>query len=257
MRTHREISSPSGGKPQPGGLSSTRAALSLSALCLGALALFVLRPQSWHGSLRDARNTQSCLSNLSHIAQAFVQYAEDYDGKFPRGVDPEDRNDPRGWAQHAVPSPDGMGYHITDYSDDARTAPMLHEVLLPYTRDRSVWRCPADKGWSTRIRDENGLGSVWGRLRNVQPSSYAKFGTSYYYYTERGFAGWQPSELVDPSRSISVFDGDAWHSIDGQPSLNVLCADGHVQNMSLARFNEMSRRPSWQELRSHANPRNF
>jgi hypothetical protein len=134
---------------------------------------------------------------------------------------------------------------------------MLHDLLLPYTRDRNVWRCPADIGWSTRIRNTDTVDGVWGRLRDVKPSSYAKFGTSYYYYTVRGFSGWRPEDFVDPSRSISLFDGDAWHNIDGQPTINVLCADGHVQNMRLSQFTALSRLRAWQELRSYARVRGF
>lgn len=222
-----------------------------------AAALFVFRPQSRGGNLTSVQNTQSCLANLSRIAHAFVQYAEDYDGKFPRGVDPEDRNDPRGWAFQEVVSPDGTGRRIVDYSNDARTAPMLHDLLSPYTRDHTMWRCPADNGWSTRTRDENAGGGVWGRLRNVRPSSYARFGTSYYYYTERGFSGWRPGDLLEPSLSISLFDGDAWHIVDGQPTINALFADGHVQNLRLGQFNALSQRASWQELRSQMPDRNF
>jgi hypothetical protein len=134
---------------------------------------------------------------------------------------------------------------------------MLHDLLLPYTRDRTVWRCPADIGWSTRNRNTDTMDGVWGRLRDVKPSSYAKFGTSYYYYTVRGFSGWRPEDFIDPSRSISLFDGDAWHNIDGQPTLNVLCADGHVENMRLSQFTALSRRLPWQELRSDALIRDF
>jgi hypothetical protein len=169
--------------------------------------------------LGKCAESQSCLANLSRISLAFVQYAEDYDGKFPRGVDPEDRNDPRGWAFNEVASPDGRGRRIVDYSNDARTAPMLHDLLSPYTRDRTVWRCPADIGWSTRTRDENAMGGVWGRLRNVRPSSYARFGTSYYYYTERGFSGWRPEICWNRASRFRLFDGDAWHISDGQPTI--------------------------------------
>jgi prepilin-type processing-associated H-X9-DG protein len=186
---------------------------------------------------------------LSRIAQAFVQYAEDYDGKFPRGVDPEDRNNPQMWNPDRDETPYGSGSRGFDYSNDARTAPMLHDLLAPYTRDRKVWRCPADIGWSIRARDENSIGNDWGYLRNIRPSSYARFGTSYYYYTDRGFSGWRPEDLREPSLSISLFDGDAWHVVDGQPTINALFADGHVQNLRLGQFNALSRHAGMQELR--------
>src|SRR5687768_15178531 len=74
------------------------------ALALGAMAggLWWTRPAHHlnYTAPGSMLRTQSCLSNLERIAQSFAQYAQDYDGKFPRGVDPEDREFPQTWQQH-------------------------------------------------------------------------------------------------------------------------------------------------------------
>lgn len=177
-----------------------------------------------HQTSGGVRRTQSCLGNLSHIAMAFAQYAQDYDGKFPRGLDCEDRFNPATW-QHAYGG---------KYRQDARTAPMLHDLLLPYGLDRRIWRCPDDDGWL-----QSNLPGFNGGLVNVRPSAWEKYGTSYSYLTIRGFAGLRPADFSDPGRSISLFDGSLWHKIGGEDSVNALFADGHVQNLTPPRFNEL------------------
>ncbi|MDQ3815248.1 MAG: hypothetical protein M3347_15100 [Armatimonadota bacterium] len=199
------------------------------ALLAMAGALWMTRPTRWNATPAEVGRTQSCLVNLAHIAHAFAHYAQDYDGKFPRGVDPEDRHHPEIWARYNA--------FEGQYFNDARTAPMLHELLQPYVPHHKVWRCPEDIGWEVSrlptLRESP--------LRRVKPSSWAKYGTSYYYFTIHGFAEMTASDLNDPSRSLILFDGDLWHRAGGQPSLNGLFADGHTQNLTAPRFQSLLR----------------
>jgi prepilin-type processing-associated H-X9-DG protein len=191
-----------------------------------AAALWLTRP-SPHAinTSHAAQQTQHCQENLSRIARAFAQYAQDYDGKFPRGVDPEDRYNPTLWTDERSGG---------NYRQDAHTAPMLNELLQSYLPDKEVWHCPADRGY-----ERSSLPGFATSLRNVYPSSFAKYGMSYYYLTIHGFAGMRAIELRDPSSDIIVFDGDIWHQTEGKASLNVLFADGHVQNLLPQRFQEL------------------
>lgn len=175
--------------------------------------------------------TQACLSNLGRIAGAFAQYAQDYDGKYPRGVDPEDKHFPELWRDT----------FRGDHYQDARTAPLLQDLLYPYLKDREVWHCPDDTGWvqSQLYQEVNGLSP--SHLTNVKPSSFALYGTSYYYFTIHGFAGMRASDLRDPYSEVLLFDGDLWHQPGGSPSVNVLLGDGHVENMLPSEFRRHSR----------------
>ena len=204
------------------------------ALALMAAGLWATRPADWSlGASPPDADTQTCLSNLNRISAAFAQYAQDYDGKFPRGVDPEDRNNPNIWRYRK-----DKGYY-----NAANSAPMLHELLQPYTRQAQVWHCPADVGWSGQP-----LPGMSSGLTDVHPSSYAKFGTSYYYLTRYGFAGVRARELEYPDQAVALFDGAFWHNSgrsstpakneDNNKSLNALFADGHVANLSAARFQQ-------------------
>ena len=195
---------------------------------LGIVILWLTRPRvdDLIASPSD-ENALVCQSNLRRVALAFAQYAQDFDGKFPRGVDPEDRA-PQTWNE-------GYG---GEYSLSARSAPLLHELLDLYLRDRNVWRCPADVGWGATRPDFS------SRLGVVAPSSFAKFNTSYYYYTIHGFAQLRPYDLPDPAREILVFDGDFWHRNETGKSLNALFGDGHVENLSARKFNALGEEQS-------------
>ncbi|MBV9467953.1 MAG: hypothetical protein JO316_20250 [Abitibacteriaceae bacterium] len=179
--------------------------------------------------------TQSCLSNLGRIAISFAQYAQDYDGKFPRGTDPEDHYFPQLWGN---PAQSGFTRYGGIYYDDARTAPLLHNLLFPYLRDRKVWHCPDDVGWTESRLYQSVEGLSASQLRNIKPSSWARFGTSYYYMTIHGFAGLRAADIAHPGHDVVLFDGDLWHHAEGGGTVNGLFADGHAQNMTSAHFGE-------------------
>ena len=168
--------------------------------------------------------TAGCLANLGQIGKAYALYARDYDGKIPLGVDPEDRYNPNIWRND-----DAYG---GAFYDDAKKIPFLHHVLRPYVKSPEVFHCPADVGWTqTRLPT-----MVQSTLKNVKPSSFAKYGTSYYCFTVWGFSRQTANDIPEPSNALLVFDGDLWHQNAGQELLNGLFADGHVQKLSAQQF---------------------
>lgn len=195
---------------------STRRFLSLFALLGAACALFVTRPRFAPVATEQGveAKTASCLSNLSQIARAYALYAHDFDGKIPRGIDPEDRNSPS-----------------SPFFSATNPTPYLHEILRPYVASRQVFRCPADIGWT-----QNRLPNSQGSLQNVLPSSFSKFGTSYYCWTKYGFAQVGAVDIDDPAQTVLLFDGDLWHGDANRARLNALFADGSVQNLSPSQF---------------------
>jgi len=198
------------------------------ALCIGVAALWLSRPASLYSGQR-ASSTQSCLSNQERIGLAFAQYMKDYEGKFPRGVDAEDRFNPLMWNQ-----PGNRRFQA-----ETKTAPMLPDLLFPYLRTREVWRCPDDIGYRA-----SRLPGLDHGLTNVFPSSFARFGMSYSYLTLRGLEGMRAADFRDPGRNVSLSDADLWHGTRERPSVNALFADGHAQNLSAAQF-EMLMQQEW------------
>lgn len=210
--------------------SLLRRLLPLALVLPLALALVVTRPDlSRIAAPNDVdAATAGCLSNLRQIGKAYALYARDYDDKIPLGVDPEDHNNPSIWRNRSA--------YSGAFFDDARQIPYLHEVLRPYVVSPEVFHCPADIGW-TRSR----LPGMSNGLLNVKPSSFARFGTSYYCFTIWGFAQKTINDIAEPGNTLLVFDGDLWHHNAGQELLNGLFADGHVQKISARQFPIYSR----------------
>ena len=197
--------------------------LPLIIVLVGAGVLWLTRPHL--NELVNAssdENATVCQSNLRRISLAFAQYSQDFDDKFPRGVDPEDRT-PQTWNEA----------YGGEYSGAAQSAPLLHELLAPYARDKEIWHCPADVGWGA-MRPE-----FPSRLGEVAPSAFARFGTSYFYYTIHGFAELRSQDLPDPARELLLFDGDFWHRGENGKSLNAIFGDGHVENLTASKFNAL------------------
>lgn len=117
---------------------------------------------------RNSSRQSACLNNLQQIGLAFGYYMQEYDNKWPLGLDPADRYTPQIWR------------HYPEFQRQIPYLPLMHELLAPYVTNPNVWKCPADKG---QIVDD-----VTFEVLESYPSSYEKFGTSYYYRTEIGRA---------------------------------------------------------------------
>ncbi|BCM88283.1 hypothetical protein IAD21_00114 [Abditibacteriota bacterium] len=208
-------------------------ALPLIVCGVGAVALWIMRPVDDRTLLAGGvdKETAGCLDNLGQISKAYALYARDYDGKIPFGVDPEDHFHPEIWRDQ------GMGNYSGAFYQTAQNAPFLHEILRPYVKSPETFHCPADNGWKQSRLPTLSRSS----LRNVKPSSYAKFGTSYYVFTKFGFAQNRADDIESPSQSLLLFDGDLWHVNAEQELLNGLFADGHSQNLTSKEFDFYSK----------------
>lgn len=216
--------------PRPDPHSLSRRLVPLALVLPFAVALVFTRPNFAKLFDRNAVDPQTagCLSNLQQIGNAYALYARDYDGKIPMGVDPEDRNNSQIWRDNSA--------YGGAFFDDAKTTPYLHEVLRPYVKSPEIFHCPADVGWVNPR-----LPGINGGLQNVKPSSFAKYGTSYYCFTVWGFAQNTANDIPEPGQTLLVFDGDLWHNNAGQDLMNGLFADGHVQKLTAQQFENYSR----------------
>jgi general secretion pathway protein G len=168
----------------------------------------------------SARKT-TCLSNLHQIGLSIGAYTQDYDGLLPFAVNPSDRAHPDRWSDNP------------DFQAAIPILPQLHEILQPYLKSRDDFHCPSDAG--LHFHDP-----FPGWELDASPSSYAVFGTSYFYRTKLAAEHARMSTLNSPSGTTVLSDADGkWHgSTDhllfetAELRYNALFADTHVKSIS-------------------------
>jgi prepilin-type N-terminal cleavage/methylation domain-containing protein len=170
-----------------------------------------------------------CTSNLRQIGISIGMYMEDYDSLYPYAVDPADKYTPQIWS--ATP----------DFMQEIPHIGLMQDVLQPYVKSRELFHCPSDTGFD--IEDFAGIPiDPNGNPPNANPSSYQKFGTSYYYRTELAYRHASDSSVQRPAEVNVLFDGAGkWHGSLFPPSLRycVLFADGHTKNITRDLLDEL------------------
>ena len=168
-----------------------------------------------------ARSTR-CVANLKQIGLAVDMYATDYDELYPLGKDPADEAYPEMWSEYPY------------WQVWIPYMPRLHDALDPYVRNKELWHCPSDRGF-TELEDYN-------VPLDATPSSFAKFGTSYHYRTEVAFSMTTVGNMSDPAKINLMFDAHgSWHGRSNKLSRkrwNVLYADGHAKTANLQQWTE-------------------
>jgi general secretion pathway protein G len=164
----------------------------------------------------------TCASNLRQIGLSISMYTQDYDGFYPYGVDPADKLTPQIW--NSVP----------EFRDQIATIPYIHECLQPYIKAKEIFHCPSDIGFDRE--DFTGLEiDPNGKPRNASPSSFAKFGTSYYYRTEITYRHGGEQTFQTPAELNVLFDGEGrWHGglLPWDKRYETLFGDSHIKNIS-------------------------
>lgn len=170
-----------------------------------------------------------CLSNLRQIGLAVSMYAADNDGLYPYAVDPADKFTPDIWSKFPA------------FMEQIPRLAMVQDVLQPYVKSKEIFHCPADTGFD--LEDFTGQPiDPFGTPANAMPTSFQKFGTSYYYRTEIAFRQAGESTFQFPSEVNVLFDGAGrWHGSLLPPiqRYNTLFADSHAKNITRSRLNAL------------------
>ena len=177
-------------------------------------------------TVRGKARQIACGSNLHQIGLGIAMYAQDYDGLYPRAVDPMDRFAPAVW--NGFP----------DFARDIAKIGLIHQVLQPYAKSPNIFSCPSDSG--VREGDFNGF------PLNAFPTSYEKTGTSYYYRTEIAARNLGEAAFAFPSETNVLFDGAGhWHGtlVPIDKRYNVLFADAHIKNLSFQQMDAAWKKP--------------
>ncbi len=164
----------------------------------------------------------ACVSNLRQLGMSISMYAEDSDGLYPFAVDPADYKTPQIWSSQP------------EFQALIPFMSHIDEALQPYIKNKEMFHCPADIGFE--FEDFTGLPiDPNGTPANAFPTSFKKFGTSYYYRTEIAFKHAGEQSIQRPAEVNVLFDGAGdWHGTNIPPTLryNVVFADGHAKSQS-------------------------
>ena len=201
---------------QPKGFSLVELLVVLSIIAMLSSLLFPV-----FLSVRGQARQISCASNLKQIGLGVAMYVQDSDGFYPYAIDPVDRAAPGGW------------FAFPEFQAAIPQLGQLHEVLKPYTSTAAIWGCPADTGF---VRGDFNSVTV-----NALPTSYEKFGTSYYYRTEIAARRASESSIEFPSQVNMLFDPvGRWHGtlLPIAPRYTTLFVDGHVKALTRAQLDE-------------------
>src|SRR5579862_7669272 len=168
----------------------------------------------------------SCTSNLRQLGLSIAMYSQDCDGLYPYMVDPADKYTPFIW--NSMPA----------FMAEIPNIGLVQDVLQPYVKSKELFHCPSDFGFDNE--DFTGIPiDPAGNPPNANPSSFKKFGTSYYYRTEIAAKHAGDATFQTPSELNVLFDGAGkWHgsSFPLDWRYNVLFGDGHTKNQS---FNQL------------------
>ncbi len=182
-----------------------------------------------YSGVRRRSYATTCASNLKQLGLATAMYQQDNDDLFPHGGDPTDINTDA-WLTAAN----------GDYAYEVDQLAPLTYVLRTYTKSNELWHCPADTGLD--------FDDASFRPLDGHPTSFAKFGMSYFYRTEltlkrkKGLTAYLSkspfTEFGADSVNVLSDGSGAWHGSSEMTSrrYNTLFADGHVKNISSSDF---------------------
>jgi len=173
-----------------------------------------------------------CLSNVKHLTDAWLIYADDNDGLL---VGASTRNEYYRW-QDWVWSPSRMGGDTIEYEKQG----IRKGALFPYVGNVNVYHCPADT--RTSISDQQAFRSYsiadsmngeiemsWWYEPAIKYSQIRKPATKYVFVEEADARGWNiGSWLMNPIKPSWVDPLALWHNC----KTTLGFADGHVQMKS-------------------------
>ena len=142
---------------------------------------------------KAAAKQTACLSNLKQTGTGIGLYMGDHDDVFPHALDASDKYAPEIWA--ATP----------DFAARIPYMPLIQDAVMPYVKNKEVWRCPSDSG--TQVLDNH-----FPQVFRTAPSMYAQYGNSYFFRTEIAFKAFSQTQFQLPAQVNVLFDGAGhWH----------------------------------------------
>lgn len=225
---------------------------------------------------RESGKQATCISNLKQVGTGVTLYEQDYDDRFPLGIDfTDDAVGAVGGWKGAFPNSQPWVSRLSikvDPIDGDNHGGYLDHVMRNYVKSEEVWRCPGDTGlggigyatastYFLPIAKTFHGKPVWQVSKGLNhPAKWG--GSSYVYRTELGLRGMLFGKRVDqiiyPAGCNVVMDAaHYWHTrLKRQPiydgtdtdapdladynkgSFSILFTDGHVGNLTTKAYDD-------------------
>jgi prepilin-type N-terminal cleavage/methylation domain-containing protein len=186
---------------------------------------------------REAAKNSQCISNLNQLNKAVKMYLNDWDQRFPIGLNKYDRDVTKIWA---VPEQeiDAANLQIApDPTKEQNDSNYTLGVLDGYVKNKNVWRCPSDRGAPAKTQNQDS----WDP--GVTPTFYQQYGSSYWYllFIYHGLTTESQTMSVNKYAVLSFFDGGR-----GPMRYDMVgVGDGHDPNwyITVKRFYDIQHHP--------------
>jgi prepilin-type N-terminal cleavage/methylation domain-containing protein len=197
---------------------------------------------------RESARQSACTSNVNQLVKAVKQYMNDYDQKFPNGLNR--------WTK--IQNDTGLGLDGETLIQTEKDRLAANDIVGPdppsiktnrqegtlnaYIKNKEIWKCPSDAGISATAN----AAPDWDRMPSVLPSFYEKYGSSYHYLMYI-FAPSNADENqisgLNKQGVLVWFDGGR-----GCLRYDSAGAGGSWPNITLRRFPDVKNHPaSWHE----------
>jgi prepilin-type N-terminal cleavage/methylation domain-containing protein/prepilin-type processing-associated H-X9-DG protein len=144
---------------------------------------------------REKARGASCLSNLKQMGVAWMMYAQDYDERFP----------------YALPGTDSNWGRCIDMKDRGSFGGWIGNLLVPYSKNVSIFTCPSNPKLSNvntgnNCAGANGDDAAGALAKYGIPFVWTSYGYNYVSLDNRGM-----SDVSRPSDLITIYDAiSAW-----------------------------------------------
>ena len=216
-------------------LQNARAAFTLIELLVVIAIIAILAAMLFpaFARARESARRASCLSNMKQLGLGFVQYAQDYDGRYPKAGNYQVWANGGHWVtgKNATVEADTLAKFNAPYTATGNKADIRDGAIFPYIKSEQIYRCP-----SGRDAETTGLSYAMNCTLSAQ-AEFSVQSTSEVVllvdeaYPSDGFF-WVPKDVASTAAATSSDQLTKIHNGGG----NLLYADGHAKFTPFSRF---------------------
>lgn len=152
---------------------------------------------------KEAARSNQCVSNLNQLNKAVRLYMNDWNQRFPIGLNKYDRDEVQDYMPLEIGF-DASNLQVgPDPASEQGDPDFTLGVLDPYIGNEQIWRCPSDRGAPGKSDNDDSWGDP------VFPSFYERYGSSYWYllFIFKGRVSETQTMSMNRYAALTFFDG--------------------------------------------------